>query len=190
MNFWLHIRNLLTIQSGEICCRIRCVLFLCLPSSSPIRRQDGVTNILAFGCYLFCMGICNMLFVIYFAYYYYLQIIRFNSIFNPLSCLCRLALQSHAWLPVTWYTHRRDVCSNSWEHISSSGEVSVFNIWEHIHEMCLSIVYGFIIGLYSWFYMTEFGLICEHTFEARLYSHTLFRNARILKLSLPIYNAG
>ena len=74
----------------------------------------------------------------------------------------------------------RDVCSNSWEHISRSGEVSVFNIWEHIHEMCLSIVYGFIIGFFSWFCMTEIGLICGHTFEARLYSPTLFRNARIL----------
>ena len=83
-----------------------------------------------------------------------------------------------------------DVCSNSWEHISRSGEVSVFNIWEHMHELCLSILCGFIIGLYSWFYMTEFGLICEHTFETRLYSHILFHNVRILKLILPRYSVG
>ena len=83
-----------------------------------------------------------------------------------------------------------NVCSNSWEHISRSGEVSVFNTWEHIHEMCLSIVYGFIVGLCSQFYMTEFGLICEHTFEARLYRHTLFYYAQILKLSLCRYYTG
>ena len=93
-----------------------------------------------------------------------------------LSFLFRLALLPHD-IPIGG-----DVCSNSREHISRSGEVSVFNTWEHIHQMCLSIVYGFVVGLCSQFYMTEF--------EARLSRHTWFHYARILKLSLRRYYTG
>ena len=41
-------------------------------------------------CYSFCLGICNMLSVTYFVYYYYLQIIHFNSTFNTHSCIYKV----------------------------------------------------------------------------------------------------